>query len=569
MSAATSAPVRRGPAWATAASALVLLSALRLHLMLRLNINWDEFHCLSFVYDYLRDAPLTWRQTFHVHLFTWLDSIAAGEVSQIVAARVALLGLGLATLGLIYFIGRRFLSPTAALVAVLCYSALSEVIVHGASFRPDPLATFLVMAAAAVLLARPASLACTAAAGALLALSFTFSFKTLFFLPGLGLLVLTPAAAAIAWRRRLLRLAVLAAAVLVCVLLLLALHRQAVVPSATDAGQGGAMQRLAGGLLWTGYWFPGRFYLIRSLAQNTLVWLLLAGGLAWAVAGLRSPAERGRLAAPLLLLALPLVTLVSYRNSFPYFLPDVLAPAVLLCGLGLDRLRRWADRSGRLGPLLTLAIVLGLAASGVVNYLRQLPNSLAGQRLLVATVHRMFPEPVPYIDRCSMISSFPKVGFFMSSWGMVSYTHNRRPVLTEAVETHAPPFLLANTPTLNLLLSGAEAARLRYPLLAADWRTLRQSYIHHWGIVFVAGKRLLVDEDGAELTILIPGEYTVEGALAVRIDGRAVQPGDVIELAAGSHDVTSQAAGLLTLRWGDHLYLPDEPPPRGPVFAGL
>ncbi len=569
MSTETAAPVRQGPLWTTTVSLLLLLLALRLHLMLRLNINWDEFHYLSFIYDFLRDAPLTWRQTFHVHLFSWLASIGGGEVSQIVSARLVLFGLGLATCGLVYYIGRRFLSPTGALFAVLCYSALSEVIVHGASFRPDPLATFLVLAATAVLLARPASTAWAAVAGLVLALSFMLTFKTVFFLPGLGILALTNATATISWRRRLLALAVLATSVLACVLLLVAFHRHELVPSLTDANQVAGARRLAGGLLWTGYWFPGRFYLMRSFGQSTLVWLLLAGGLAQALAGLRSAATRSRLGLPLLALALPLATLAVYRNSFPYFLPDILAPAILLCGLGLDRLRRWADRAGRLGPVLTLTLVLGVAGTGVTNYVRQLPNGLAGQDLLISTIHRMFPEPVPYIDRCSMIASFPKVGFFMSTWGMDSYARQGRPVLTEAVETHAPLFLVANTLPLNLLLSDYQASRLRYRLLAEDWRTLQQNYIHHWGVVFVAGKRLEVSSGESELTILIPGSYTLEGTLAVRIDGRAVRPGDVIDLAAGTHTVAADTAGLLTLRWGDHLYLPDEPAPRSPVFVGL
>jgi hypothetical protein len=569
MSADTSAPARQGPLWPVAAAALLLLLALRLHLMLRLNIHWDEFHYLSFVYDFLRDAPLTWRQTFHVHAFSWLASVAGGEVSQIVAARLVLFGLGLATCSLIYFIGRRFLSPTGALFAVLCYSALSEVIVHGASFRPDPLATFLVTAAAALLLARPASTVWAAVAGLVLAISFMCTFKTVFFLPGLGILVLTTATATPPWRRRLLGLAVLATSVLVWVLLLSALHRYALVPSVTDANQVAGARRLAGGLLWTGYWFPGRFYLLRSFGQSPLVWLLLAGGLAQALLGLRSPAERGKLIVPLLALALPLATLVVYRNSFPYFLPDILAPAILLCGLGLDRLRRWADRSGRLGPVLSLALVLGVAATGVTNYLRQVPNTLAEQRLLVSTIHRMFPEPVPYIDRCSMIASFPKVGFFMSTWGMDSYTRQQQAVLTDAVETHAPPFLVANTLPLNLLLPDHEAARLRYRLLAEDRLTLQQNYIHHWGVVFVAGKHLEVASGETQLTILIPGSYTLEGVLQVRIDGRRVRPGDVIDLAAGPHTVAADTAGRLTLRWGDHLYLPDEPAPRSPVFIGL
>ena len=40
------------------------------------------------------------------------------------------------------------------------------------------------------------------------------------------------------------------------------------------------------------------------------------------------------------------------------------------------------------------------------------------QRAVVAAVHRIFPEPVPYLDHGGVMASFPKVNFFMSSWGV-------------------------------------------------------------------------------------------------------------------------------------------------------
>jgi hypothetical protein len=548
---------------------LLTLLGLRLHLMLRLNLNWDEFHYLSFVYDFLRGSPLAWRQTFHVHLFSWLAAIPGDEVRQLLAARLALFCLGLASSGLIYLIGRRLLSTSGALFAVLCYNALAEVLAHGASFRPDPLATFLALAAAAALLARPtgraAAIGAATGAGLALALSFMLTLKTVFFLPGAAVLALIEPPGGQAWQRRLRRLLALAVAAVVGLAVLWTLHRQAIVAPSSDGSQIADVQRIAGNILWPGYWFPGRHYLLRSLGQSALVWVLLTGGLLQAILDLRS--RRSML--PLLVLALPLATVVFYRNSFPYFLACILAPAVLLCGLALDRLRRLADRSGRLGPVLATAILIGVFATGVANYVRQLPNGLAGQRLLIATIHRMFPEPVPYIDRCSMIASFPKVGFFMSTWGMERYARERRPVLAEAVRDHAPPFLLANTLPLNLLLPDSEAARLRYRLLREDRRTLQRHYIHHWGIIFVAGKRLRLAAGDTELEILIPGAYTLEGELAVAIDGRPVEPGAVIELAAGRHVVTAATAGPLTLRWGDNLYRPTTPPPRKAIFVGL
>ena len=75
---------------------------------------------------------------------------------------------------------------------------------------------------------------------------------------------------------------------------------------------------------------------------------------------------------------------------------------------------------------------------------------------------------------------------------------------------------------LNLVLPEDEAHRLAYLLLPEDRRTLLDNYIHHWGLLFVAGKRLEIERGTFELEILIPGDYTLEGTLRVRIDGRPV-----------------------------------------------
>ena len=560
---------------ASAAATVVMLAlllamvALRLHLALRLNINWDEFHALAILHDFLRGSPISARQTFHVHLFTWLATFwPADEVSQIVAARLAILGFGLLTSALIFVIGRRFLATAGALFAVLCYNTLYEVLVHGASFRPDPLATFLLLAAAAALLGRRAATGTAVAAGAMLALSFMLTPKVVFFAPGLAILALTPAAGPATWRRRLVRLAVLAASGLAFLALLSAFH-QALVSEVATVSRSVALKSIAAKVLWTGYWFPGRHYISRSLEDNALVWLLLAGGLALAVRALGRPGERGRVALPLVALALPLATLVFYRNAFPYFFTYILAGAVLLCGLAWERLRRLEGGGGRLGRVLAVALVAGVFVSGVANYLRQLPKGLVRQRQVITTVHRMFPEPVPYIDRCSMISTFPKVGFFMSSWGMDSYQRDQRTVLADAVREHAPPFLIANTPALNLFMSERQAERFRYRLIAEDRRILRQSYIHHWAEIFVAGKHLEVAGGETETEIHIPGTYTLESAIEARIDGRLLGPGDTIDLAKGVHLVETETAGILTLRWGDHLYRPAGPPAREPIFADL
>lgn len=550
------------------AAALAVVLACRFLLLFRLNLNWDEFHYLSFVYDYLRGAPLAVRQTLHVHLFAWLPAVLPErEVAQLVAARLVLFALSLAASWLLYRAGRRLLSRPAALFALLCYHATAEVVLHGASFRPDPLAGLLVAGAAAgaVLLGGAAA---PLVAGAVCGLSLTLTLKTLFFLPTVAVLLLT--APDRPWRpRRAARdLALYALALTGVAAALTALHRLAIQPHAAAGAESVGLGRLAGSLLWTGHWFPGRFYLVRSLADSALVWLLVAGGVAAALAGLRQGEHRRRSLAMLALVA-PLATLVFYRNAFPYFYALLLVPAVLACGFAWDRLGELLP-AGRARRAALAALAAGVLGTGLAHALRNGHDQLSHQRQLLAVVHRMFPEPVPYIDRCSMVPSFPKVGFFMSSWGMDHYLRAGEPLLSRIVRRRQPVFVLANSDNLNLLLPEEAAARLRFPLLAADRRTLRQSYVHHWGALFVAGRRLELDGgEPVEVELAVAGPYTLEAAAPVRLDGRRLAPGETVTLAAGRHTVTAEQDGPVVLRWGERLYRPPFPPPPRPIFEPL
>ena len=184
-------------------------------------------------------------------------------------------------------------------------------------------------------------------------------------------------------------------------------------------------------------------------------------------------------------LSLPVATLAVYRNSFPYFYPFILASASVLTALTWQSLP-----PGRALPMaLKMFALTWLVASLILHGVyapRQMP--LDDQRMVLAAVHRMFPEPTNYLDRCSMVSSFPQVGFFMSTLGMQAYTQRGVPVLRQAIEKHQPPFLVANHPLLDLEKSVYPAAwQYRPELLEPDREALRGAYIHHWGPIYVAG----------------------------------------------------------------------------------
>ncbi|MFP4473151.1 MAG: glycosyltransferase family 39 protein [Candidatus Omnitrophota bacterium] len=120
----------------------------KIHLAFQLNIHWDEFYFLSRIYEYLRGGPVGVFQTFHVHLFSWLTALPFYESGQVVAGRMVMVVLAVLSSGLIYRIGRIYLNRAGAFFSVLCYFAFSNILVHGASFRADPLGVFLFLAAA-------------------------------------------------------------------------------------------------------------------------------------------------------------------------------------------------------------------------------------------------------------------------------------------------------------------------------------------------------------------------------------------------------------------------------------
>lgn len=161
----------------------------------------------------------------------------------------------------------------------------------------------------------------------------------------------------------------------------------------------------------------------------------------------------------------------------------------------------------------------------------------------------------------------------MSTWGMDAYARRGEPVLRQAIEEKQPALLVANHPLLDPEHAVFPAAvDYRPALVERDRTALEGAFIHHWGPLYVAGKRFEAPtgETPARIDLLIAGPYTLEARRPVVIDGRLVQPGQLVELARGLHGVTSTGSPEpVTLRWGRGLYLPEYPPPDLPLFLGF
>jgi hypothetical protein len=179
----------------------------------------------------------------------------------------------------------------------------------------------------------------------------------------------------------------------------------------------------------------------------------------------------------------------------------------------------------------------------------------------------MFPEPVTYIDGSSMIASFPKAGFFMSTWGMENYIERNEPLISRTIKAEQPKFVLANTSTSVF----KKAFEHRTGLIAEDVETLRGNYVHHWGVIYIAGKEItLRANESTGVEIFIPGPYTLESLMPVKIDDVIVEPGEVVWLETSNLAISAlNEPADLTLRYGSNIYRPEFEPLHKEAYRGF
>ncbi|HUF36788.1 MAG TPA: hypothetical protein VMN37_12610 [Gemmatimonadales bacterium] len=554
------------------AAVLVAAVAVRVHVITQFNVNWDEFQYLSLVHDYIRGTLDLELQAFHVHFFRWLPLAGTNEVDQVVAARAVMLGLHLLTAGLLYGIARRATSAPAAWFAVAAYLALSFGIRGGASFRTDPIATTLVMAALYLLLTRR-SVPGALLAGLLLGIAGMFTIKAAVFLPTCAVILAAPAVARRDPREAVRGLA-MGLGITAGFALLYRLHADALPAPLGRASLEIATASLSKTVVTAGF-LPQPRVLAATLSWDLVFWAFWLAGAGIVARRIHRARGSERLRwIEVISLALPVASLALYRNSFPYFYPTILAPASVLVAVAWHSLASRAARQPGRVKLAAARIALGWFAASLIVHGIYVPRRMpaAHQRQVIEVVHRTFPRPVPYLDRSSAIASFPQAGFFMSTWGLEAYADRGHPVLRQAILEEGPPLLIANHPLLDVEHALFPPARHEPDLLPADREAVSAAYIHHWGPIYVAGRRVAAGEGDAarRFELLIPGRYTLEANGEVRIDGRPVRPGQSLELASGHHELDAPAAGgTVTLRWGEGLYRPPWPPPALEFFLGF
>lgn len=584
MNEAVSRPSTR---WLTRGPAVILAFlvvaglVLRARLLTTLNVNWDEFFFLSRVHASLRGALSERLLTFHVHLFSWVPSRSSSEIDQVFAMRAVMFGCGVATVVAIVWLGWRLLgSVTAGLFAAVACLSFSLVLQFGNSARFDPpiVAAFLV--AAALIVSERRWL--VPVAGALMAVAFLISIKSAFFLPTLATLFVARRLAGTPWRD-VVRDALVFAAVLVVVTLGLGAWHIATLAAEPAVGGSAGLMAIGTKMTSAAMVFPQRATLLRSLAWDQAFWGYLVVGVVVTLVSIRRAGAARARGVMVLGFAIPLVALTFYRNAFPYFYVTVIPPASLLVGAMLGRVER-ALRARDVAVVVVTVVTVALASPMAWAAWRWFDankdDQVQGtQRPALEAVHRIFPAPVPYIDRCSMVSSFPKVGLFMSTWTLEDYRLRGKPIMADLLAREQPRFVLANVPSLDFQQPTLDADDSVYALLPDDDATLRDNFVHHWGPVWVAGKRIAFDDAHAAVTVVMPigGRYLVESAIPVRIDGVLRAAGDTVDLQPGSHTVAVDdstggvGAGAVTvvLRTAEARPPPDVEAPTGRLFQSF
>ena len=550
---------------------LILLAIIfRLHNVLNYEVNWDEFYYLSFVHQFLSGETISGFQTLHVHFFSWLRWVSENEVKQIIAARSVMLCLQVATVFFLFRICRNYFTYSASLFAVLTYFSFSFVIRMGASFRADPIATFCLMASLDYVLRVEYSLRQSLVASVLTAVAFLVTLKSVFYLPTLALIALLSILRSSDRRRTIVRYVRYLIFSALAFSMLYLWHSNSIANTTNHDIV--AMIDGADKTLNHKIFFPRLSYFIYTLGTDMGFWFTLSCGVFYYLKSINKKTNIDTKIEKLKLITLiiPLTSLLIYRNTFPYFYSFMLAPACVFCGVAWDK---WSQKKIRTTYISIGRSILLLFITNIViqNIYQPYVRNLDYQYNLLEVVHKTFPKPVAYIDRCSMVSSYPQKGFFMSSWGMEKYWLAEQPILELAIENHEPIFLIINSEYLEFVREDNSLAEYS-PLLGRDILAIENNYIPHWNEIYVAGKVLVLTQENTSLTfkLNIPGDYTLESSSKVMINSETVSPQETIALSKGEHTLqVSEEPGVYTLRWGKNLYRPVEFERNLRIFNGF
>jgi hypothetical protein len=468
------------------------------------NVNWDEFYFLSHVHAFIDgrlDRPL---QTFFVRGFVWLDQIPGKEMGQILAARFVMVGMVGITTFSIHRIVARLTDINAANIAVFAFLVSGFVLPHAASFRADPIAAALLTSAMAFVLTTQMRVSQVIIVATLSALALLVTIKSALFAPAfLSALIWR-------WSERGVVLSIFLSGFLALIIFagLYAWHASGINAAPGHDTTTNVREAATTGLLRSGL-FPQ--------SPTIAAWVVLSvAPIMLAVSGILAVKDR-RSAIFLILMAAPVLSVVFYRNAFPYFFPFAVPLLMISVAFGAQFLRRsaWLPR-----------LVILMFATGALQFGVSLTEGKSAQRETLAEVHRLFPAPVPYIDDSNMVATFPSIGPFMSSWGMKNYRDAGSPVFGPLIAANKPPLLVTNKWTLISTMFGRDSGQL----LPEDERLLQETFVHYSGAIWLAGREFTLTQNQTQVQMPYAGQYRVETTAPITINGQSIGNGDVVAL---------------------------------------
>lgn len=554
-------------------SACLGILAFKFFAATRINVNWDEFWFLSFVHTLLRDELTMVLQGAYTHLFTWLPAAGANEVDQVVAARVVMVGLLGLTAFLVWRIAARWYNGLAAAIPPFVYVSTVPVLSHGGSFRADSMLAPLLMWAAVLLTARDRSRRDEVLAGIALGLAAAITVKVLLFAP---LILALLAAASGPGPARFRTMSDVARSALatgltaaVCGALLVGLHA-ASISGATNPLAGALpaesvtsfAQRAASTTILDAGLFPRGNVLFIYAKWQPLAWCLIGAG--FVISAFRRRID-------LLAMSLALLPIAFYRNAYPYFYVVMMAPASLLAGIAYETMASYVARNAprHLSTAFAALVCAGLLYQGVKPMLRFARDEQSIQREVLAAAHQIFPQPVNYIDRCGMVSSFRKVNPFMSTWAMAEYNAAGVPVMESAGRSGKAAFVLANVAALKT------ASPTPGGLLEVDREFVQRNYSPYWGPIRVAGGSATIRAgEAVEVAVPFAAEYRLRASAEVLVDGIRRRDGEVLFLSrpaivtAAPNSVAQEPTKMKFVLASAAPPPSREPPPQN-LFSGL
>jgi hypothetical protein len=530
---------------AIALAALAATFALQLYLAFAKAINWDEYFHYSLIQQHARGEPVQWLQTPFVWLFAWVPGLPGEGIEHIQLIRVLMLPFEAVTCAALFGIARRFAGREAALLCALAYATGGWVFLHAFALRADTIAAALLASALWLATCGPVRPQNMIAIGLLVMLASVATIKSVLWGPAFvgAALLRVPQSERTTWPP----LVMVAGTVGVIALAIGGLAalapdmlkdaRQVAIASAERMFSAGLFPQ--GGYLLAQIGFAPVLAVLAILAAVTLPRLQLPGREKWSLACLLTP----------------MLSVVLYRNAFPYFYAFILPPVAAACAPAAERLvTRY-----RLVPLCLLLLANAVVLTAMQD--RSVPRA---QRQVLDGVHAIFEHPVAYIDESGMIPDFPRaVPHFSTGWALEGYWRKGEPEYAEALGRRPVPMMLLNTHTLRNVF---EDTGIEEHLMPRDVEVLHASYIPHWGPIYVAGKRIPAGAKPLRIDVAVPGTYTVESA-AVTIRGRRYAPGQLVDLERGPVRIGGGRTSEAVLRWGDHLSRPSSPAPEGALFT--